>query len=233
MNLSLMNSFVSSFENKLSSTYLIEEELSPWDGLTDNLIVTLPKIAKIDEQWRFPIAFDSHDNDFWYGGTALFYGYLDWGIDGVQTQIIPALGESGQYEGAVIGLAMHEVKVSPWILQKAHGTSEKVETYSFNFGGYQIPQDLRNCDFYQQFKQEIPLMYLSEFGIDAMQIVKDVFPKPINNPLTLYVVEAISKALGECVLLHGLPSTVSAFDEINTKIQGYSDKLNIIEGAIL
>jgi hypothetical protein len=230
---SLIKTFTESFENKLSSTYLIEEELLPWQDSISSLIIQMPKISKIDDRWRFPIAFDSYDNEFWYGGTALFYGYLDWGIEGVNTQITPSLGESGQYEGAVIGLALHEVKVSPWIAQRSNGMSEKIETYSFNFGGYEIPQDLRNCNFYQQFKQEIPVMYLSEYGMDAMQIVKDVFPIPINNPLTLYIVEALSKALGDCVILHGLPSTVAAFNEINSEIEGYSNKLKLVEGAIL
>ena len=232
-NMEPLKTFIQSFENKLSSTYLIQEELAPWKNSIANLEITIPQISKIDDRWRFPVAFDEFDNDFWYGGTALFYGYLDWQIDGIQTQINPSLGESGQHEGSVIGLAVHEVKVSPWIPPKNQETGQKIDTYTFDFGGYEVPKDLRSSGFYAQFQEEVPNMYLNEFGIDAFQIVKEVFPKGISNPITLYLVEAISKGLGECVLMHGLPSTVSSFNAINSELPKYNKRLNVAEGAIL
>ena len=229
----VIKTFINSFENKLSATYLIEEELAPWEGSIENLEVTIPKIAKIDDRWRFPVAFKDFENDFWYGGTALFYGFLDWGVEGIQTQINPSLGESGQFEGSVMGSAVHEVKVSPWIPPRNEELGKKTDSYSFYFGGYEIPDNLKNCDFYMQFQQEVPEMYLNEYGIEAMQIVKDVFPREVNNPLTLYITEALSKGLGEAVLLHGLPLTMDSLTSISAEIAHYKNKLKIREGAIL
>jgi hypothetical protein len=229
----VIKTFIQSFEQKLSSTYLIEEELALWENSIGALEITMPRIAKIDDRWRFPIAFDRFDNDFWYGGTALFYGFLDWQVDGLQTQINPSLGESGQYEGSVMGLASHEVNVSPWIPTRNQENGQRIDTYLFNFGGYEIPDDLRNCNFSAQFQQEVPDMYLNEFGVDSMQIVKDVFPKETNNPITLYIVEAISKGLGESILMHGLPSVVSSLNTVSSEIVAYKNKLRMAEGSIL
>ena len=229
----VIKTFIQSFEHKLSSTFLVEEELALWGNSTDKIEITIPKIAEIDDRWRFPISFDRFDNDFWHGGTALFYGFLDWQVDGIQTQINPSLGESGQYEGSVIGLALHEVKVSPWIPTRNLENGKKIDTYLFNFGGYEIPKGLNDCNFSAQFQQEVPDMYLNEFGVDSMQIVKDVFPKAINNPLTLYIVEALSKGLGESVLMHGLASTVGSLNAISSEIVAYKNRLRIAEGSIL
>lgn len=218
MNKSLLSDFDNQILMKFKSNYFEDNELKIWEKKDLNKALPIPRIAKLKDNWRFPISFDDQIDDYWYGGTALFYGSLDWKDSDLFTQIIPSMGENGQNEGGVIGLTLHTLKVLPWELKNKLGEVEKHHEYIFNFGGWDIPADLKNDDFWAQFKQQIPDLYLGEFGIEYQQLIKAVFPQELAHPSILILSEAISKALGYCVLLYGLRELINNFEDLNENL---------------
>lgn len=225
MNQGLIADFKREFFNKFNSNYYHEEELEIWNEVELKKNFPLPTISKIDEDWRFPVSFDEQIDEYWYGGTALFYGHLDWGNTKVKTQIIPSMGESGQSEGGVIGLTLNKVNVSPWATKLADGEIQKHFEYVFNFGGWEVPESLKSAGFSTQFEQLVPEFYLNEYGLNHQQIVKDVYPEELSHPATLYISEALSKALGNCLLTHGLRELTKNFNEINETIFSMKESL--------
>ena len=218
MNKNLLSDFDNQILIKFKSNYFEDNELDIWGKKELQKVLPIPSISVIDENWRFPISFDDQVDDFWYGGTALFYGNIDWKNSDLSTQIIPSMGENGQNEGGVIGLTLHAVKVSPWGVKNKLGEIEKHHEYIFNFGGWEIPAHLKQGDFWAQFKQQIPDSYLGEFGIEYQQLIKDGFPKELTHPAILILSEAISKAIGYCVLLYGFRELIGNFQQLNENL---------------
>jgi len=218
MNKNLLSDFDTQILMKFESSNLEDYALEIWNDKELEKVLPVPRIAALGEDWRFPISFDDQIDDYWYGGTALFYGNLDWKNSDLSTQIIPSMGENGQNEGGVIGLTLHTVKVSPWGFKNKVGELKKQHEYIFNFGGWDIPENLKQGDFWAQFKQQIPDLYLGEFGIEYQQLIKDVFPQELAHPSILILSEAISKALGYCVLLYGLRELLNNFENLNKSL---------------
>ena len=218
MNKNLLSDFDNQILMKFESSHFEDHDLEIWNDKELEKALPVPRIAALGDGWRFPISFDDQVDDYWYGGTALFYGNLDWKNSDLFTQIIPSMGENGQNEGGVIGLTLHTVKVSPWGLKNKLGELEKHHEYIFNFGGWDIPAHLKQGDFWAQFKQQIPDLYLGEFGIEYQQLIKDVFPQELAHPSILILSEAISKALGYCVLLYGLRELLDNFENLNKNL---------------
>ena len=218
MNKNLLSDFDNQILMKFESSHFEDHDLEIWNDKELEKALPVPRIAALGDDWRFPISFDDQIDDYWYGGTALFYGNLDWKNSDLFTQIIPSMGENGQNEGGVIGLTLHTVKVSPWGLINKLGELEKHHEYIFNFGGWDIPAHFKNDDFWAQFKQQIPDLYLGEFGIEYQQLIKDVFPQELAHPSILILSEAISKALGYCVLLYGLRELLDNFENLNKNL---------------
>jgi hypothetical protein len=218
MNKNLLSDFDTQILMKFESSNLEEYDLEIWNDKELEKALPVPRIAALGDDWRFPISFDDQIDDYWYGGTALFYGNLDWKNSDLSTQIIPSMGENGQNEGGVIGLTLHTVKVSPWGFKNKVGELKKQHEYIFNFGGWDIPENLKQGDFWAQFKQQIPDLYLGEFGIEYQQLIKDVFPQELAHPSILILSEAISKALGYCVLLYGLRELLNNFENLNKSL---------------
>ena len=225
MNQELIADFKREFLNKFDSNYYEPEELEIWSKADLKKDLPLPIISNIDDDWRFPISFDNHIDEYWYGGTALFYGQLEWGSAKVKTQVIPSMGESGQSEGGVIGLTLNKVAVSPWATKLIDGEIQKHFEYVFNFGGWEVPENLKSAEFWAQFEQQVPEFYFNQFGLNHQQIVKDVYPEELCHPATLYIGEAISRALGYCLLLHGLRELTNNFNEINESILSMKELL--------
>jgi|LakMenE01Jun11ns_1017448.scaffolds.fasta_scaffold9746427_1 hypothetical protein len=218
MNKNLLSDFDTQILMKFESSNLEEYDLEIWNDKELEKALPVPRIAALGDDWRFPISFDDQIDDYWYGGTALFYGNLDWKNSDLSTQIIPSMGENGQNEGGVIGLTLHTVKVSPWGFKNNVGELKKHHEYIFNFGGWDIPENLKQGDFWAQFKQQIPDLYLGEFGIEYQQLIKDVFPQELAHPSILILSEAISKALGYCALLYGLRELLNNFENLNKSL---------------
>jgi len=221
----IISDFKREFFNKFDSIFYEPEELNIWSNSDLKKDLALPKISKIDDDWRFPITFDDQTDEYWYGGTALFYGNLEWENPSLKTVLIPSMGESGQYEGGVIGLTLNKVTVSPWATKQIDGQIEKHFEYAFNFGGWEIPEILKSREFRAQFEQLVPDFYINEYGLNYQQIVKDVYPEKLSHPATLYIGEALSRALGYCVLLHGLRELTKNFNKINETILSMKDQL--------
>lgn len=225
MNSNLLSDFNDQLLIKFKSNYFEDNEMEIWNKDMLEKMLPIPQIAAVGDNWRFPISFDDQVDDFWYGGTALFYGNLDWKNSDLFTQVIPSMGENGENEGGVIGLTLHKVKVSPWGFKNKSGELEKHHDYIFNFGGWEIPTSLKHDDFWAQFKQQVSDLYLGEFGIEYQQLIKDVFPQELAHPAILILSEAISKALGYCVLLYGLRELIGNFDQLNENLISLKEPL--------
>lgn len=130
------------------------------------------------------------------------------------------MGETAQWESGLIGAGSITV-----ILETSHrvdiasGLTELPEFLIISFGGVEpfwIEYPAIQQNFWELKGNE------NKFGMSWDAAIKNKFPKPLRNLWTVFSAEAISYALGYCVLVHGMKATFANIDKFNEILQAIS-----------